>query len=163
MRLRLHGRKIALLVATLAAFQWSLTAQTPAPESKRPLAYTDVDYWKSIQGTRLSHDGQWLAYALTSQAEDGEVIVRQTAGTQEFRSPRGNNPTFTPDGRFLIFTILPPKSEEEEEEGQEGRGGAEPEAGAQPAGRGGAAAANNNQPRNSLGIMALSSGEVTTI
>jgi dipeptidyl aminopeptidase/acylaminoacyl peptidase len=162
MRLRLHGRKIALLVATLAAFQWSLTAQTPAPQSKRPLAYTDVDYWKSIQGTRLSHDGQWLAYALTSQAEDGEVIVRQTAGTQEFRSPRGNNPTFTPDGKFMIFTILPPKSEEEEEEGQEGRGGAEPEAGAQPAGRGGAAA-NDNQPRNSLGIMALPSGEVTTI
>jgi hypothetical protein len=86
MRLRLHGRKIALLVATLAAFQWSLTAQSPAPRpgtatpaasAKRPLAYTDVDYWRSIQGTRLSDDGQWLAYALTSQAEDGEVIVRR--------------------------------------------------------------------------------------
>jgi hypothetical protein len=107
MRLRLHGRKIALLVATLAACQWSLTAQTPAPASKRPLAYTDVDYWKSIQGQRLSHDGQWLAYSITSQAEDGELIVRQTAGTQEFRSPRGTNPTFTPDGRFVIFTIVP--------------------------------------------------------
>nr|MBA3888609.1 hypothetical protein [Acidobacteriota bacterium] len=161
MRFGLHGRKVALLVASLAAFQWSLTAQSPASvTAKRPLAYTDVDDWRSIQGTRLSNDGQWLAYAITSQAEDGEVVVRRTTGSQEFRSARGSNPTFTADGKFLLFTILPPKSEEDEES-EEGRG-AEPEAGAQPPARGGAAAANN-PPRNSLGIMALASGEVTTI
>ena len=30
MRMRLHGRTLALLVGTLALFQWSLTAQSPS-------------------------------------------------------------------------------------------------------------------------------------
>ena len=70
MRSRLQGRRFALLVGAVLACQWSLTAQTPA-SAKRPLAYSDVDYWRAIGGTRLSDDGVWLAYAITSQAEDG--------------------------------------------------------------------------------------------
>ena len=75
MRRPLKGCTLALVVVGLIAVQWSLTAQTPSA-SKRPLSYDVVDYWRSIQGTRLSNDGQWLAYALTSQAEDGELVVR---------------------------------------------------------------------------------------
>ena len=58
-----------------------LAAQTPA---KRPLTYDVVDYWRSIQGTRLSQDGQWLAYALTAPGEDGELVVRNLKTNQEF-------------------------------------------------------------------------------
>ena len=77
MRLRLHGRKAALVVGALAAFQWS-SDRADAGDARRPLAYSDVDYWQSIGGTRLSDDGQWLAYSVTSQAADGELIVRNT-------------------------------------------------------------------------------------
>ena len=92
-------------VLVLFSIQWSLTAQAPV---KRPLSYDVFDSWRSIGGTRLSADGQWLAYALTSQGEDGELVVRNLKSDQELRHPRGNGPTFTPDGRFLIFTITPP-------------------------------------------------------
>ena len=70
MRLRPHRRMIVTLLGALLALQWSLTAQTPAA-AKRPLGYDAVDYWKSIQGTRLSDDGQWLAFATSAQSEDG--------------------------------------------------------------------------------------------
>src|SRR5512134_450674 len=43
---------------------------------KKPLSYDAFDAWWSIQGTTLSRDGEWLAYALTSQGLDGQLVVR---------------------------------------------------------------------------------------
>ena len=86
-----------------------------------------MDSWRSIQGTRLSNDGQWLAYALTAQGEDGELIVRNVAqrpGIQAARAAR--RPSFTPDGKFVVFTIAQTKADEEREAPAES-GPAEPE------------------------------------
>ena len=161
-----HQRRIlfllcgALLLSTQWG-QWSLTAQTPA---KRPLTYDVYESWRSIQGTRLSDDGQWLAYALTSQAEDGELIVKNLQSGQELRHPRGTSPTITPDSKFVIFTIVPLKADEEREANAAGRG-----AGRQGAGGGGGGGGeeggggNNNASRNSMGIMTLPDGKVTTV
>src|SRR5262245_65663914 len=101
-------RSILTFAAALLALQWSLTAvpitvegQSPT-QAKRPLTYDVVDSWKSIQGTRLSDDGQWLAYATTAQSEDGEVVVRNLRSGQEFKHPRGTAPQFTSDAKFEI-------------------------------------------------------------
>src|SRR5688500_3058823 len=157
MRQRFHGRTIALAVGTLLAFQFSLTAQAPVA-SKRPLTYDVVDSWKSIQGTRLSNDGQWLAYAVTAQGEDGELIVRHTRSNQEFRHARGTNPSFTVDGKFAIFTIAQPKADEERENRQNERaeGQAASTEGQAPAGRsstgsGQAAQPRRQEPRTGMG------------
>jgi dipeptidyl aminopeptidase/acylaminoacyl peptidase len=145
---------VTAVVVAWAAFPVGVDAQAPA---KRPLTYDVVDYWRSIGGTRLSEDGQWLAYALTSQGADGELIVRNLGSGQEFRHPRGTSPTFTPDGKFVLFTIVPPKADDDDDAPPAGRG----QAGAGRAGgRGGGGAAGT---RNSAGIMALPGGEVTTI
>src|SRR6266850_1918420 len=106
MRKAPRGRTVFTLVGALVALQWSLTAQTPTSSTspagvKRPLSYDVVDYWKSIQGTRLSDDGQWLAYATSAQGDDGELIVRNLRSGQEFKHARGTAPTFTPDGKFV--------------------------------------------------------------
>src|SRR5690606_20159787 len=98
MRMPLRGRTIALLAGSLLLTQWSLDAQSSTAPAKRPLTYDVVDYWKSIGGTRISDDGQWVLYTVTSQAEDGELIVRNLRTTQEYRHPRGTNGQFTPDG-----------------------------------------------------------------
>lgn len=160
MRMRLHGRSAVLLVGVLLTCQWSLTAQSPAT-GRRPITYDVMDSWKSIQGTRLSNDGQWLAYALTAQGDDGEMVVRNLRSNQEFRHPRGTNPTFTPDGRFLVFTIVPTKADDEKEAAQERRSSENQGGENQAAGRGQGRA--RNQPRNSLGIMTLPGGEVKAV
>src|SRR5215471_1993765 len=99
----------ACIIALALVFSLGpLAAQAPA---KRPLTYDVVDYWRSIQGTRLSQDGQWLAYALTAQGDDGELIVRNLRTGQEFKQPRCTAPVFTPDARFVVFTIAQPKAE----------------------------------------------------
>src|SRR5512132_4349594 len=126
-----RGRMVFTFVAAVLALQWSLIAQTPSLSSppsagaKRPLTYDVVDYWKSIQGTRLSDDGQWLAYATSAQSEDGELVVRNIRSGQEYKHARGTAPAFTPDGRFVVFTIAQPKAEEEREAAAAGGANAE--------------------------------------
>lgn len=153
----LRWRSVGLasaLVVFLVAPRF-ISAQAPA---KRPLSYDTYDYWRSISGTRLSHDGHWLAYALTSQGEDGELIVRNLQTGTDYHAPRGTNPTFTADGRYVIFTISPPKAEEEKDANAAAAPTEEPQTG-EPAGRAGASGA----ARNSMGIMTLADGKVTTI
>ena len=114
MRHRLHRHRLAILfvaaMAVAGSALWPVGAQTPA---KRPISYDVMDYWRAIQAPKLSNDGQWLAYSLTSQGDDGELVVRNLKTNQEFRHPRGTGATFTPDGKFLVFTIVPPRAEEE--------------------------------------------------
>ncbi len=156
--LRTQWRARTIVGAALLIFsaaQLPLRAQT-AP--KRPLTYDVVDYWRSIVGTKLANDGQWLAYALTAQGDDGEVVARNVKSGQEFRAARGTNPQFTSDGKFMIFTIVPPKSDTSVD-------AETPAAPAAPAaaGRGGRGSAGVGSDRNGLGIMTLVDGKVTTI
>ena len=141
------------LLATVAVWSaFPVGAQVP---QKKLIGYDTMDYWRSIGGTRISEDGQWLAYATSSQAEDGELIVRNLTSGQEFKHARGSAPNFTPDGKFVLFTILPPKTNTDEPAAGAGAAAG----GGEEAPAGGAAAAN----RNSAGIMSLPSGQVTTV
>src|SRR5262249_34473286 len=165
MRLRLHRHATTIACAAVLVASWpgwGVRAQTPAA-GKKPLSYDAYDYWQSIQGTTLSRDGEWLAYALTSQGADGALVVRNTRTGAEFRHPRGTNPSFTPDAKFVVFTIAQTKAEEERERreaqrNQRGnqRGGGENQAG-------GGENRRNNPPRTAAGIMALPSGQVSTV
>src|SRR5687767_1481985 len=177
---RLHVRTAALLFGTLLVVQWTLTAQSPAPATgKRPLTYDVVDYWKTIGGTRISDDGNWLAYSVSSQAEDGELTVRNLRTNQEFKHARGTGAQFTSDSKFVIFTIAQSKADEERERRQNrgranqpggGEGAQAAEAGGQQppatgAGQGGRGGRGNQrqEPRTGLGIMSLADGKVTTV
>ncbi len=182
-------RLFAVVVVGLVVFQWAVTAQTPAGQKpaaqkptaqkpaaqkpaattpavpaveKRPLSYDVVDYWRTIQGTRLSNDGQWLAYATSSQSEDGELVVRNVKTGQEFKHPRGTGPTFSSDNAFLVFTIAQSKADAEKET-QATSGAETPAAGQGARGEGAAATATPREPRTGLGIMSLPGGKVTTI
>ena len=96
----------------------------------RPLRNVRSPTMSSTTGSRsaapaLSDDGQWLSYSVTSQAEDGELIVRNLKTSQEFKHPRGTGAQFTADGKFVIFTIAQSKADEERERlANRGRGAA---------------------------------------
>ena len=79
----------AAFVAVLAILSIDVRGQA----GKRPLSYDAYDAWWSIQGTTLSRDGEWLAYAL-------DVAGRSTASWssatcapgRSIATPRGTNP-----------------------------------------------------------------------
>jgi dienelactone hydrolase len=150
-------RLLCAAVFALSWFTFTIDAQSPAA-AKRPLTYDVYDAWRSIQGTTLSRDGEWLAYALTANGVDGELVVRSLRTGREFRHPRGTDPVITPDAKFVVFTIVPTKAEDEKFREQERR--ASRQGGGQ--GRGD----NQNrrtESRNSAGIMTLATGQVAVV
>src|SRR5262245_37467461 len=136
--------------------------------TKRPLTHQDYDGWRSIQGQTISRDGKFIAYSLIPQDGDGEVVVRNLATGVEWRYGRGWRPPapppdsdetpgpaaqaqagrlsrvyFTADSRFAAFTIEPNKDEVLKARKEK--------------------KAADAAPKNALGIMDLSNGQVTRV
>ncbi len=125
---------VALLVAPLGAEQ---------PSAKKPITHDVYDGWKSIQGTKVSRDGVWVAYALVPQDGDGELVVRSLKTSVEYRAARGRNPVMTPDSRFVVFEKSPLKADVDKARKAKRR----PE----------------EMPKSGVGVVDLSSGQVTTL
>jgi dipeptidyl aminopeptidase/acylaminoacyl peptidase len=165
------------LIATSLAHAF---AQQPAT-TKRPLTHRDYDNWHSIQSPQISRDGKFVAYAYMAQDADSEIVVRNVASGTEWRGARGYHPPapppddslpnfgeliaaqarlarplFTADSRFVAFSIEPTKAELNKAK----------KAGSSPTAREGAgtsASREANMPKNALGIMDVSSGEVARV
>ncbi|MGH7689811.1 MAG: prolyl oligopeptidase family serine peptidase [Gemmatimonadaceae bacterium] len=153
-------RKASFAAAVLALSASAVAAQAP----KRALSRTDWDHWRSITGTVVSQDGKWVAYSLTPQEGDGELVVRATSGSTEYRVPRGfiGRPIMTPgfhgrggnavpggeispDSRYAVVMTYAPMAafDSAHHSGRGGRPGTPPKAG--------------------LAIVDLASGRVTAI
>lgn len=164
---------LALLATTLgfgplATVHGSDEAQQKPATTKRPLTHQDDDSWRSIQAPQLSRDGKFVAYAFMPQDADGEIVVRNVASGAEWRAPRGYRPpvpppddpsvnvaevlatqarlvrpVFTADSRYVVFSIEPAKAELNKAKKDKKK----PE----------------DMPKTGLGIMDVSSGEVTRV
>jgi len=121
----------------------AFTAGAAAGAAKKPLSYDAYNGWRAIQGTELSRDGQWLAYALVPQDGDGELVVLNLKTNKEVRAARGKQPAITADGKYIVFTVAPLKAEVDKAKKDKKK----PE----------------EQPKNALGIMDLATGQVTTV
>lgn len=134
------GRLAVALTATVALSVVVAGAQTPA---KRPITHDVYDRWTSIRSTQVSRDGGWLVYALVPQDGDGELVARNLRSGLEHRQARGQDPIITTDGRFVVFTIAPPKADVDRAKQRKSK----PE----------------DMPKNGLGILSLETGRVTTV
>jgi len=86
-----------------------------SPQEKHPLeSVPEIMAWKAIRPAAISPDGAWFGYRLAPSEGDGEVIFRQTQGTQEFRFPDGEAAlyastgriAFSEDSHWAAFTVL---------------------------------------------------------
>src|ERR1700754_2010375 len=86
-------RKVYVLAAARAI-------PAAASAQKKALTQADWDKWKSINAPALSNDGKWAVYTLIPQVGDGELVIRSTSGSTEYRVPRGflGRPNNTPGG-----------------------------------------------------------------
>ncbi|MFZ1702015.1 MAG: prolyl oligopeptidase family serine peptidase [Pyrinomonadaceae bacterium] len=135
---RLSLRHIALQKAILLAILLNLIGSglVVAQSGKRPLSAQDFDSWRSVQGSQISRDGKWVAYVMQPQDGDGEVLVRSTTGSTDWKHPRGYRPPtpppdasdpsaaqafaalgrrlrpiFSADSKYALFNIEPTKAE----------------------------------------------------
>ncbi len=179
----LHAATALLIVCALGLFSANFGLATKAQQSssiqaggqaggrataKRPLTHQDYDGWRSIQGQTISRDGKFIAYALIPQDGDGEIVVRNLATGAEWRYGRGWRPPtpppdgdetpapaalaqagraprvhFTADSRFAAFTIEPNKGDVLKARKEK--------------------KAPDAMPKNALGVMDLSNGQVARV
>lgn len=83
----------------------------PARPAKKAIGHDAYAGWNSLQGTVISKNGEWLAYALVPQEDDGAVVFVHLADGKEWRAPRGLKPVFSADGRYAAFEIKPTRAE----------------------------------------------------
>ncbi|HEV3142029.1 MAG TPA: hypothetical protein VGY57_15995, partial [Vicinamibacterales bacterium] len=139
MRKRLLAVPIAFALLCLVGVAPS-AQQSP---HKKPITHDVYDSWKTIQGTKISRDGTWVAYALVPQDGDGELVVRNLKTNAEYRAPRGRDPIITPDGKFVVFAKAPVKADVDKARKAKRR--------------------PDDMPKSGVGIVDLTSGQVTTI
>ncbi|HEY2907184.1 MAG TPA: prolyl oligopeptidase family serine peptidase [Vicinamibacterales bacterium] len=130
----------------------------------KPITQDLYDSWRALTGPSLSPDGKWTAYTAGPVVGDGDLFVRATSGSAEFKVARGFtgrpqmlvNATadssfsagaaqFTGDSRFVAFTQYAPKAQYD----------------AVP--RGGRGRPAPTQPRTNLGLVSLPDGGVTIV
>lgn len=156
---------IIFVLCLLSFYNSQISAQQT---TKRPLTMQDFDSWRSLQGSTISRDGKFVAYVMQPQDGDGELFVKNTATGAEWRSPRGYRPptpppdpsdpvatqafiaqgrllrpTFSADSKFLFFNIEPTKAEILKARKDKKR--------------------PDDFPKNALGIMDLTTGQVSKI
>jgi dipeptidyl aminopeptidase/acylaminoacyl peptidase len=167
---RSYTRRALLIICALClVFPNLIASQANQAAAKRALTHQDYDGWRSIQREQISRNGKFIAYALLPQDGDGEIVVRNLATAAEYRHGRGwrpplprpdfddpaatqaftnrinrmMTPAFTADSRFVVFSIEPNKADVIKAQREKKR----PE----------------DMPKNALGIMDLSNGQVTRI
>ena len=162
-----RGSLICILALLATSFMPAF-AQQPAVSAKRALTHQDYDSWRSIQSPQISRNGKFIAYAFMAQDGDSEIVVRNLATGSEWRAPRGYRPPapppddsipnlaeliaaqarlvrpiFTADSRFVVFSIEPTKAEVNKAKKEKKK----PE----------------DMPKNALGILDVTSGQVARV
>lgn len=133
---------------------------TPPVSSKKPITQDTYDQWRVIQGAALSQDGKWAVYTVSPVVGEGELVVRSTSGSTEYRAPRGftGRPQLQPsadsaalfspqpaqisaDGRFVAFTQYASRADIERTRGRRGA----------------------PQPPNAMGLLDVTDGKVLRV
>ncbi len=121
----------------------SIATGAAAAQPKRPLDHSAYDIWNTIADQRISNDGRWVLYALVPQEGDAELQIQSADGATNYSIARGRSAQFTDDSRFVV-TLIKPEHELVREAKQHNR-------------------KPDEQPKDSLGIIDLSSGEVLRV
>jgi dipeptidyl aminopeptidase/acylaminoacyl peptidase len=128
------GAVILLLLISLVGAPPPTRGQEKQP-SKRSLTHRDYDSWRSLTGSQISRNGEYVAYSLIPQDGDGELVIRKLSSGEEWRHPRGwrapsplpddpeaaqaaiaalnraTRPVFSSDSQWLFFIIEPNKED----------------------------------------------------
>jgi dienelactone hydrolase len=131
----------ACSVASTAVAAPATTAGAASP--KIPLDYRAYDGWKSIRGTVLSDDGRYAAYALVPEDGDPILIVHDFTTGKDLSEPRGIEPAFTADGRYLVYAVRAPNADIHRAQREHKKA--------------------EEQPKNGLGVLDLASGTATVV
>jgi len=95
---------LLIILGALAIAQDKPADKPSGPAGLRPIALLDILAWRSIGSAELSPDGSWFMYRLSPLEGESEVVLREVAGTKEYRFPIGEAPRMGPGGARTGFS-----------------------------------------------------------
>lgn len=125
--------------ATLALFAALVLVAPLSAQSKPRVMPEDYRKWESLSSATWSDDGRWFVAQVNRVDMDGEIQLIPARGGDPVVLERGQNASFSADGRWLAYTIAVPQKEAEKLQDQ------------------------NKPVRNQLGIRNLETGEETVV
>lgn len=72
---------------------------------KKILDHNDFDLWHTIQGNKISSDGEYILYSLQKGEKDHYLRMHSNDGKILLDYDRGSGGKFTYDSKFALFTI----------------------------------------------------------
>lgn len=108
-----HPCLIALLAILIVAPSQAQAPATPAT-GKKVLGVEDYSRWRTIDGAQLSADGKWVAYGLrfaNTLPTDAKPVLhlRNLATNAEIEIADASQASFSPDARWIVYQVDPPK------------------------------------------------------
>ena len=103
--------RVALTAAAFSILAVASSAQQS--DAKRAMRIEDYARWRSIVSTALSDDGNWMTYGYRRHRGDDTLYVKHLGGDEEFLVPRGIEPQFSDDSRWVAYVIATPFEEAE--------------------------------------------------
>ncbi len=94
--------KPGILLPVVFILALSLTAQ-----ERRAMTLEDIMNFHHMQSPAVSHDGKWVAYAVSPDRGDGYGVLISAAGDPEYIVDRGTRPAFAANGEKVLFIQVP--------------------------------------------------------
>ena len=131
------------LVIGLLFVSFCLSGPASVWAQDKPLTHDAYDRWEEIEDRALSDDGQWALYVTQPPKGDGELQVKHLESDQQHTVARGEQASFTESNQFAVFLIDPPHDSTRQAKLDD--------------------VPPPKRPKDDLGLLTLSSGEVTEI
>ncbi len=74
-------------------------------DSLRSMQIEDYARWRSIVSVAISDDGNWMTYGYRHHRADDTLHVQSLQNDVEYEVPRGSEPEFSDDSRWVAYTI----------------------------------------------------------
>ena len=160
-QVRRTRRPVAVVALTLLSLVTVIPAAAQNGSGKKVLNIDDYSRWKSVEGSRISGDGNWVVYEMrpTNTAEAKPTLhILQLGSNRDQEVTNASGATFSDDSRWVAYSIEPAATGGRGGRGGAAGGGAAP---ANPPAQGGRAGGQANQPRK-VELRNLESGAVKT-
>ena len=129
-----------LLIAVLLAGALDVMGQ---PQAKKALDHDAYDIWNRITERAVSDDGRWALFSLSPEDGDAELRVKSLTSEQAHHVPLGVSAQFSDDARTVAFRIKPSKEAVRHAKREKKK--------------------KDQMPKDSLGLLDLSTGAVTRL
>lgn len=80
---------------------------------KKVLAIEDYARWRSIGSTSISDNGSWMTFAYQTPNADDTLYVRSLVSDEVYMIPRGQQPLFSDDCRWVAYLVATSHDEAE--------------------------------------------------